>query len=263
MAALETPLEGVRVLNIGIGWAGRVASMLLAEQGAEVIEIVRPGRETRLSDTLLDRCKTLVEIDLKEQAALERAVVLGKSANVVIENMRPGASARLGLDHQSLGGDRAGVVYVSLPGFAEGDVNRSLAAWEGSIDAATGVYTDLSSFGRLLGGGPTYTAIPMASAYGGILGAATASLGLLGYYRSGLGQRFEVPLADAVMSAMALLIAELEGAPSRYDFPPLDGAVGKVMMPILRDVREHLTDEHVAEVQGYLRANASPGFNRY
>ena len=144
MAALETPLEGVRVLNIGIGWAGRVASMLLAEQGAEVIEIVRPGRETRLSDTLLDRCKTLVEIDLKEQAALERAVVLGKSANVVIENMRPGASARLGLDHQSLGGDRAGVVYVSLPGFAEGDVNRSLAAWEGSIDAATGVYTDLS-----------------------------------------------------------------------------------------------------------------------
>ena len=263
MVAVETPLGGVRVLNIGIGWAGRVASMLLAEQGAEVIEIVRPGREGRLSDTLLDRCKTLVEIDLKEKSTLERATTLGKTANVVIENMRPGAADRLGLDHHSLGGDTSGVVYVSLPGFAEGDVNRSLAAWEGSIDAATGVYTDLSSLGRLLGGGPTYTAIPMASAYGGILGAATASLGLLGYYRTGLGQRFEVPLADAVMSAMALLIAELEGAPARYNFPPLDGAVSKVMMPILRDVREHLTDAHVAEVQKYLGANASPGFNRY
>ena len=103
----------------------------------------------------------------------------------------------------------------------------------------------------------------MASAYGGILGAATASIGILGYQRTGLGQRFEVPLADAVMAAMALLIAELEGAPSRYDFPPLSNVVNAVMMPILKDLREHLTEEHVAKVNEYMRANASPSFNSY
>ena len=41
---VETPLSGVRVMNLGTGWAGRVAAMLLADQGADVVEIIRPGR---------------------------------------------------------------------------------------------------------------------------------------------------------------------------------------------------------------------------
>ena len=51
----NTPLSHIRVLNIGIAWAGRVASMLLAEQGAEVIEVVRPGRKSHPADPVLDR----------------------------------------------------------------------------------------------------------------------------------------------------------------------------------------------------------------
>jgi len=51
----NTPLSDIRVLNIGIGWAGRVSSMLLAEQGAEVIEVVRPTRNLHPSDPVLDR----------------------------------------------------------------------------------------------------------------------------------------------------------------------------------------------------------------
>ena len=263
MSVGKTPLDGIRVLNIGIGWAGRVTSMLLAEQGAEVIEIVRPGRKSHVMDALLDRSKRLVEMDLKVETSQKSVVGLAKAADVVIENMRPGAAERLGLDYGSLGGDQAGIVYVSLPGFAEGDVRRSVAAWEGSISAATGVFTDLSPLGRLIGGAPTYTAIPMASAYGGILGATTVSLGLFRYCRTGRGERFEVPLADAVMSAMALLIAELEGAPTRYDFPPLEKGIKELMVPVLEDLQEYLTDDHISKIKEYLSANASPGFNTY
>ena len=52
MKSKVAPLEGVRVLNLGGGWAGRVAAMLLADQGAEVLEIKRPDRERRLEDAL-------------------------------------------------------------------------------------------------------------------------------------------------------------------------------------------------------------------
>ena len=54
------PLAGVRVLNLGTRWPGRVAAMLLADQGADVVEIVRPGRESHAVDPLLDRGKRLV-----------------------------------------------------------------------------------------------------------------------------------------------------------------------------------------------------------
>ena len=50
-------LSGVRVVNIGTGWAGRVAAMLLADQGADVVEFVRPGRAIHPCDPLLDRGK--------------------------------------------------------------------------------------------------------------------------------------------------------------------------------------------------------------
>ena len=62
----NTPLSHIRVLNIGIGWAGRVSSMLLAEQGAEVIEVVRPARNPHPSDPVLDRSKRLLKLDAKK-----------------------------------------------------------------------------------------------------------------------------------------------------------------------------------------------------
>ena len=147
----NTPLSNIRVLNIGIGWAGRVSSMLLAEQGAEVIEVVRPSRNPHPSDPVLDRSKRLLKLDAKKPRDREKLTVLAKSADVIIENMRPGVVERLGISYEQLGGDESGLVYVSLPGFAAGDPRRNDAAWEGGIAGATGVYTDLSTLGRLIG----------------------------------------------------------------------------------------------------------------
>ena len=143
----------------------------------------------------------------------------------------PVRRARSGLDYSALDGARRGLVHVSLPGFAEGDPRRELPAWEGIIDASAGVYTNISPLGSLLGGAPVYSAIPMASAYGGVHGALAASLGLYHRQRTGRGQRIEVPLADAVMSAMALLICKIEGQPARYNFPPIDNAVMDLLLP--------------------------------
>ncbi len=261
-SSAQTPLSGVRVVNIGTGWAGRVAAMLLADQGADVVEIIRPGRAAHACDPLLDRGKRLLEIDLRDATAKTDVHKLMKDADVVFENMRPGAAVDLRLAYADLD-NKNKVVYISLPGFAEGDENRNTPAWEGVIDAAVGVYTDISPLGPLLGGEPVYSAIPMASAYGGVLGALSASLGLFHRQRGGSGQHIEVPLADAVLSAMALLIAKIEGQPARYNYPSIDHTMMDTVFPILRDLREHMSEEHVASIVSYLKSRAMPGLNFY
>ena len=257
----DAPLAGIRIVNLGSGWAGRLASMLLADQGADVLEIVKPGRESRPVDVLLDRGKRLWTLDLKDEADNARCREAALDADLVIENMRDGAVAKLGLDHAALGGD--GRIYISLPGFAAGDPKRELPAWEGTIDAALGVYTNISPAGPVLGGEPIYSAIPMASAYGGILGAVSASMALYHRQRTGQGQFVEVPLADAVMAAMALLIAEVEGQPSRYNLPALDNDVLHGIFPALRDLRAHMTPEQVAQLTAYVGSHGSPGLRSY
>ena len=72
----SAPLRNVRVANVGSGWASRVAAMLLAEQGADVIEIVRPGRTTHPCDPLLDRGKRLLEADLEDAATKAQVCAL-------------------------------------------------------------------------------------------------------------------------------------------------------------------------------------------
>ena len=258
----SVPLSGVRVVNIGTGWAGRVASMLLADQGADVVEFVRPGRDVHPCDPLLDRGKRMLKIDLKDSAEWKKARDLIAGSDVVFENMRAGAAAGLKLDYASLS-DNERIVYVSLPGFAEGDEHYELPAWEGIVNAAVGIYTDVSPLGPLMGGDPIYSAIPMASAYGGILGAVTASMGLYQRERSGRGQRAVVPLADALLSAVGVLIMKIDGLPERYNVPMIDNAMMHTVFPILRELREHLTTEHVGRIAGYLKSRAVSGVNFY
>ena len=259
----KPPLDGIRVLNLGIGWAGSLASMLLAEQGADVVEIQRPDRTPEAPDPLLHRGKRVLALDLKDAGGLAAAQELAAGADIVIDNMRPGVAARLGLDHAALDGGRGSLIYLSLPGFAEGDPRREIAAWDGLINASAGVYTDISPVGRLLGGAPVFSAIPMASAYGGVLGALSVSLALHHRRRTGRGQRIEVPLADAVMAAMALLIADIDGQPWRYNFPAMDHHMLKMVFPIFRDLREHMSDDHVAMVTDYLKDLAHPALTFY
>mmetsp|Transcript_41143 Transcript_41143/g.68400 ORF Transcript_41143/g.68400 Transcript_41143/m.68400 type:complete len:866 (-) Transcript_41143:105-2702(-) len=263
-----TPLHGFRVVNIGRHWAGRVASLLLAEQGADVIELVCPGSRDKPQpfDILLDRGKRLTYVDFKASGALDATKALIDDADLCIENMRPGAAVKLGLDHASLAMREArahgrALVSLSLPGFAEGDPRRSQPAWEGTINAASGVFTDVLATHQLLGGAPLFTAIPMASAYGGTLGALAASLALHHRQSHGVGQCVEVPLADATMFAMGWLMLEVEGQPERYNYPSLSDEMLHGAFPIFRELRQSIGAEQEANLMRHLRE--PPGITFY
>lgn len=263
MVSKTTPLAGVRVLNLGGGWAGRVATMLLADQGADVLEIAAPEGVGQLEDALLGRGKSIASLDLKNNDQREQAASLAHGADIVIDNLGPGRTTEFGLNYARIRERNPALVYVSIPGFAEGSPMADTAGWEGTVAASVGVFTDIHSLGPVYGGPPLFSSLPMASAYGGVHAAIAATMAFAHRLGSGEGQRIEVPLADAVLSAMALLIMKIDGQPRRFDLPPIDKAMTDVAFPILRDLHSQVTEEQHARLRQYLASFARPQFANY
>src|SRR5260221_2747712 len=234
--------------------------MLIADQGADDIEINNPDAPQSLAHALLLRGKSEIEIDLKSIEGQREARRLAVGADIIIENLGVGRSARFALDYSSLKSENQGLVYVSIPGFATGSQFERMQAWEGSVAASVGVYTDIHALGPALGAAPIFTALPMASAYGGVHASIAASVAFLDRLTTGRGGFTEVPLADALLSAMALLIMKIENQPQYFDLPPIDKAMSDIAMPILRDLDQSLTTEHRAAIKSYITKFCQPLF---
>ena len=233
------PLAGVRVVDFGHYIAGPLAGMLLADQGAEVIKIDRPGTRSAgagdPADAMYNRGKTRVELDLKSEDGVAAARRLIAAADVVIENFRPGVMDRLGLGAQVVTGRHPRLVYLSLPGFASTDLGKAnIRAFEGVLNAACGLYTDLDSTGRLVGAPPVYTPVPLASTYGAIHGALAVTLALHARAGSGRGEVIEVPLLSAALAATGILLYRVAKQPVRYGMPIMPRATQRFLVPLLR-----------------------------
>ncbi len=212
----QAPLTGIRVVDFGHYIAGPLTGMLLADQGAEVIKVDRPGKPDydTPANGVFNRGKQRITLDLKNADDLATAVKLIRSADVVIENFRPGVMQRLGLGTEEMTALNPGLVYLSLPGFASTDERASIRAYEGIISAAIGQYTDLQS--RRPDLPPVYTPMPLGSTYGAIHGAIAVVLALYAREESGCGDVIEVSLVGAAMSAMAVIMLDVADKPARY-----------------------------------------------
>ncbi len=215
----QAPLTGIRVVDFGHYIAGPLTGMLLADQGAEVIKVDRPGKPNydTPANGVFNRGKQRITLDLKDADDLATAVNLIQSADVVIENFRPGVMQRLGLGTEDMTALNPGLVYLSLPGFASTDERASIRAFEGIISAAIGQYTDLQS--RRADLPPVYTPMPLGSTYGAIHGAIAVTLALYAREESGRGDVIESSLVGAAMSAMAVIMLEVADKPARYGTP--------------------------------------------
>ncbi|MDE2700136.1 MAG: CoA transferase [Gemmatimonadota bacterium] len=215
----QAPLTGIRVIDFGHYIAGPLTGMLLADQGAEVIKVDRPGRPDwdTPANGVFNRGKQRITLDLKNVDDLAMAVKLIRSADVVIENFRPGVMQRLGLGAEEMTALNPGLVYLSLPGFASTDERAPIRAFEGIISAAIGQYTDLQS--RRPDLPPVYTPMPLGSTYGAIHGAIAVTLALYAREESGRGDVIEVSLVGAAMSAMAVIMLDVADKPARYGTP--------------------------------------------
>jgi crotonobetainyl-CoA:carnitine CoA-transferase CaiB-like acyl-CoA transferase len=206
-------LDGLRVVDFGHYIAGPLLGQVLADNGADVVHIDPPGgpRLKGLPDAYLNRGKRRISLDLRDASDLAVARDLASRADVLVENFRPGVMARLGLSAEELSEDNPRLVYCALPGFAAGDPRAKLAAWEGVIMSATGGYRRLHEHWDWKArtnvatddpGRPLFTAVPIASNIGALLGALAVVMALLQRERSGTGARLEIPLAEAMLEVV-------------------------------------------------------------
>ena len=217
-------LDGLRVIDFGQWIAGPLAAMLLADQGAEVIRVdPRDGpRWDTPANAVWNRGKQRIALDLKQSADRRTAEQLIASADLVIENFRPGVMDRLGLGAEQMTARDDRLIYLSLPGFGSTDERRDIAAWEGVMSAGAGTYST-----RLMGGAtprPVYTAVPIASVYGAFVGVTAAAMALVARERDGLGQRIESPLHDALYQAIGIRGLRFHNIDPSLRFVPWVGA---------------------------------------
>jgi len=216
---IPRPLSHLRVIDFGQYMAGPAAAMMLADLGAEVFRIDPPGgpRWASPAAAMLNRGKKCMSLDLKTESGLRQALSLVSSADVLIENFRPGVMDRLGLGPAAVRESNPGLVYLSMPGFSSADADmRGVKAWEGIIAASCGQYSDMGLNRVLMGIEPSFSPLPMASAYAAVLGAAATTLALSSRAMDGAGDHIEVPLASAFMEGLAYNAQNVENYPERY-----------------------------------------------
>jgi crotonobetainyl-CoA:carnitine CoA-transferase CaiB-like acyl-CoA transferase len=145
------PLAGMRVLDFSTLLPGPLATLLLAEAGAEVIKIERPGAGDEMrryvpkfgtdsvNFALLNRGKRSIAIDLKAGGAVAALAPLIKSADVVVEQFRPGVMDRLGLGYETVAQVNPGIVFCSITGYGQAGARAQTAAHDLNYIAETGL----------------------------------------------------------------------------------------------------------------------------
>ncbi len=228
------PLAGVRVLDFTTMVAGPVATMMLADQGAEVIKIesprgdlmrhIGPGRNgTSASFLCCNRNKRSLAVDLKAAEGLAIVSKLIATADVMVHNFRPGAVERTGLGEDAVRAIRRDIVYVSISGFGERGPYAGQRAYDPVIQALSG----LAEIQRERDTGrPRMVRTIIADNTTALTAAQAITAALFARARSGEGQHVRLAMLDAMISylwpeAMAsLTFVGDEIDPSEEDLGP-------------------------------------------
>jgi crotonobetainyl-CoA:carnitine CoA-transferase CaiB-like acyl-CoA transferase len=204
------PLAGVRVLDLARVLAGPYAAMLLADLGAEVIKVERPGTgddtrswgppfagpaDDRQSTYFLsvNRGKRSVAIDLKDPAEGGFVADLIRWADVLVENFRPGVMERLGLGDERLEELNPGLVRLSISGFGEAGADAGRVGYDQIVQAEGG----LMSMTGMPGGPVVKVGVPIADVSAGLFGVIGVLGALVERGRTGRGQRVTTSLLAA------------------------------------------------------------------
>jgi formyl-CoA transferase len=217
---VTSPLHGITVIEVASFIAGPYAGSLLADLGANVIKVEAPdggdpfrgwdtGRESA-SFWAYNRGKRSITLNLREPVAIDIARQLIRSADVLLENMRPGAMDRLGLGYAELSAINSGLVYASVTGFGSSGPYRDRPAYDGIGQALSGLLSLLSDRASVQPVGPNFS-----DSLAGLFAAFGIVSALHARNQTGLGQRVETNLVAASLAFLVAPATEtLAGAPA-------------------------------------------------
>lgn len=149
-ADAAAPLDGLVVLDLSTVGPGQFCTVLLADMGADVIEITKPGwaplgGEQHDASPYLRRNKRSIALDLKSAEGARTLTALAAKADILVEGMRPGAMQRLGLDYASLSAQAPRLIYCSMSGFGQSGPYAALPGHDLNYVALAGLF-DLFDF---------------------------------------------------------------------------------------------------------------------
>src|SRR4029077_17266132 len=260
---LTGSFTGLRVLDFSTTIAGPHCTRMLADMGAEVIKIeTEEGETMRTRPPVRNNCSTAfgqlnvgknsLVLDLKSPRGLEAVRRLVATADVLVENFRPGVMRRLKLDYASLHELNPKLIYCSISGYGQTGPSAELPAYAPVIHAASGY--DMAHLSYQPGRSrPDYCGIYHADVLTGVYAFGAISAALYQRQISGTGQHIDVSMLESMLS---LTPNEVQGAqfevkpPSRPMFGPLQTADGYVMVTIASE----------KTFQCLMRASGRPGW---
>jgi crotonobetainyl-CoA:carnitine CoA-transferase CaiB-like acyl-CoA transferase len=265
-------LDGLRVIDFTTTIAGPHCGRLLADLGAEVIKIEAPeGDMMRTRPPLRDGASTSfgqlnagkksVALDLKSPTGVAAARRLVATADVVVENFRPGVMRRLGLDYEALREIKPDIVYCAISGYGQTGPSAELPAYAPVIHAASGY--DLAQIAHQLEPRrPDYCGIFIADVLTGTYAFGAILAALHQRQSTGEGQMIDVSMLESMLS---LTLSEIQAAqfavppPGRPIFGPIATKDGYIM-PAIASER---TFQNLALASGHPEWKTDPRFARY
>ena len=215
MEKLPLPLEGIRVLDVTHIVAGPFCSMILADLGAEVIKVERPGvgergrsngpfvekgngRRASARYLGLNRNKKSVTLDLRDPRCKNTLLTMVRVSDVLLDNWGPGALRRLGLGYEVLREANPGLIYASITGYGDSDELRGpYSYWPANNPSvqAMGGWMEVTG---ALGGPPQMVGDNIGDSVPGVWSALGIAMALETRRKTGLGQHVDMAMYDCM-----------------------------------------------------------------
>ena len=251
------PLEGITVVTLEHAIAGPFASRQLADLGARVIKVERPGvgdfargydeRARGLASHFVwtNRSKESLTLDLKKPQAQEILHrLIDTRADVVVQNLAPGAAARLGLAHEALAARKPSIIVCDISGYGANGPYRDRKAYDLLIQSESG-FVSVTGTPET----PSKAGASVADIAAGMYAYSNILAALIERARTGLGKRIDVSMLESMVEWMGYpLYYTLDGAspPPRsgashatiYPYGPFETGDGKSVMIGLQNERE-------------------------
>ena len=203
------PLDGVRVVDFTTMIAGPYGTMILGDQGADVIKVEAPARsdharragygQRHFAAAFVNnnRNKRSISVDAKSDAGRQVVLDLAHSADVFVQNYRPGVMARLGLDYDDLKAVKPDIVYVSMSGWGEQGPFAHKPVYDPIIQALSGLATVQAGSDEAR---PRLVRTVLPDKLTGVTAAQAVSAALFARERTGVGQHVRLSMLDSMVA---------------------------------------------------------------
>lgn len=200
----KTPLHGLRVVDVTQVMAGPYCAMLLCDMGADVIKVEPPagdssrrmagaqGRDSAAFNAV-NRGKRGIVVDLKTDTGREVVARLAETADILIENYRPGVMTKLGLDYAALAAKNPRLIYASISGYGQ----TGPSAGKGGFDLVAQGVSGLMSVTGEPDRPPAKVGVPLTDLGAGLFAVCGILAALRHVERTGVGQQVDTALVDA------------------------------------------------------------------